>query len=510
MKDRRGEIIYIGKAKNLKRRVSSYFQKNHEDFKTNELVSKIHDIEFIVTRNEVEALILEARLIKQHQPRYNMVLKENQPYAYIKITDEEFPRLMITRRIDKDGKYFGPYVSGRGRRALLWTTARLFGLRTGKMTSHSSKELYKLLTEIKEQKLKEVSPANYAKNVKLAELFLRGKKEKLIKVFEQRMKQASREQNFELAKIYRDQLQSLKNITEEQLVYLPKSYDQDIVNYLLIDQRLQVQIFHITKGVITARQEYQLPLSNDNVGEAIFNFLEQYYLTRSLPKEIVIPTKLPEQKLLADYLSEIKGEKVLLTIPQQGDRKELLGLVKKNILTKLADNPLVELQARLNLPRLPVEIDGFDISNISGTNAVGSCVHFTNAKPNKNLYRKFKIKTVSGINDFAMMREVVGRRYVRESEIKTSGESWGLPDLILVDGGKGQLNIVVKVLKSLKLNVPVISLAKRLEEVFVPNQSKSILLPRNSAAQKLLQNIRDEAHRFAVSYHHKLRKQEIK
>ncbi|MCX6741235.1 MAG: excinuclease ABC subunit UvrC, partial [Candidatus Parcubacteria bacterium] len=327
MKNKSGEIIYIGKAKNLKKRVSSYFRKNHEDFKTNELVGKIHDLEFIVTRNEVEALILEARFIKQHQPRYNMVLKENQPYAYIKITDEEFPRLMITRRIDKDGKYFGPYVSGRGRRALVWTTARLFGLRTGKMTSHSSKELYKLLTEIKEQKLKGVSPENYAKNVKLAELFLRGKKEKLIKVFEQRMKQASREQNFELAKIYRDQLQSLKNIIEEQLVYLPKSYDQDIINYLLIDQRLHVQIFHITKGVITARQEYQLPLENNEIGEAVGNFLEQYYLTRSLPKEIIIPAKLPEQKLLADYLSEIKGEKVLLTIPKQGDRKELLELV---------------------------------------------------------------------------------------------------------------------------------------------------------------------------------------
>lgn len=498
MKNSAGEVIYVGKAKNLGKRVKSYWRPNNPEWKNTELLREIKNIEFLITRNEMEALIMEARLIKQYQPKYNFKLKENQPYMYIKITDEELPRLVSVRKIEGGGKYFGPFTSGKGRKYLLLTTARLFGLRTGKLNSRSSRELYQLLSEIKSRDLENISAKDYQRNVKLAELFLRGKKEILVKELEARMKIASQKQNYELAKLYLDQIRSIKNISEKQLISLPKSYDQDVVNYVLAGERLMVQVFNVNHGVVTSRNEYNLVITPEQNTDEIFSeFIRQYYLTRPIPKEIILPKKIIEQSLTIRYLEELKGEKVIITIPNQGDKSELLFLVKDNILSRITHDPAEELQARLNLPHLPLRIDCFDISNISGVEAVGSCVRFVSGKPNKDLYRKFKIKTVIGPNDYTMMKEVISRRY--------SHQGWEEPDLIVVDGGKGQLNIASQVLAELKLSFPVISLAKRLEEVFIPGQSKAVIFDRRSNALKLLQQLRDEAHRFAITYHKLLR-----
>ncbi|MBI5621924.1 excinuclease ABC subunit UvrC [Candidatus Falkowbacteria bacterium] len=498
MKNSAGEILYIGKAKNLPKRVKSYWQKKHIDPKLDELITEVADIEFMVTRNEVEALLLEARLIKQHQPKYNSMLKENVPYLYIKITDEEFPRLVSVRKIEGPGKYFGPFVSGRGRKYLLLTTARLFGIRTNKLTSRSSRELYQLLSEIKEKQLEKLSPVEYQRNVKLADMFLRGKRTQLLGELEKRMKQASAEEHFELAKLYRDQIHAIKIIAEDQLVSLPKSYDQDVVNFVMAGETAYFQVFNVSKGIVTSRQ--QIAVSGWQLASQpglLRDFLQQYYLTRAAPKEIVLPIEPAESALIEQYLEDLKSQKVFLTIPKVGDKKKLLELVRENILSGLANNPLAELQAQLGLQRLPLTIDGFDISNTSGQQAVGSCVRFHDGKPDKSMYRKFRIKTVEGPNDFAMMKEVVGRRYREGKDV---------PDLILIDGGKGQLGVATRALQALRIMVPVISLAKKQEEIFIPGREQSIQLDKNSPARKLLQQVRDEAHRFAISYHKLLRK----
>ncbi len=505
MKNSAGQILYIGKAKNLRKRVKSYWQKKHDDYKTQQLVSHVADIEFIVTRNEVEALILEARLIKQHKPPYNIDLKENQPYAYIKITDEEYPRLLLTRQITTDGTYFGPYVSGQGRKALLLTTARLFGLRTNKITSRGSRELYRLLSDIRTKQLQDVDQGEYLENVRLAKLFLNGRQDKLADIFKQRMEQAASRQEFELAKLYRDQLSALETVQQSQVIALPKRYDQDVINYAIINDELTIQVFHVMRGIVTARNTYYFKQWSEGETQALSDFVQQYYLTHTVPQEIIVPVTLPDQQLLEDYLQQERGKKVSITVPQRGDKKDLLTLVRKNIVSQADGSPVNQLQALLHLDRPPVEIDGFDISNIHGTNAVGSCVRFSHGQPNKNYYRRFKIKTVEGIDDFAMMQEVVRRRY-RASRADSDADRWGYPDLILIDGGKGQLNSARKALAAEGIDVPIISLAKRQEEVFLPGRQKSIMLPRRSPALKLLQQVRDESHRFAVSYHTKLRR----
>lgn len=509
MRDARQRVIYVGKAKNIRRRVSSYFQKNHADPKTVELVKHVASLEYITTRNEVEALILESRLIKQYQPQYNIDLKENQPYAYIKLTDEEYPRLVSTRMVTPDGSYFGPFTSARGRRALMRTTARLFNIRLGKLTSRSSRELNRLLSISREQKLLKLSRREYASNVRLAELFLRGQKDSLLDIFEERMRQAAASENFELAKLYRDQVRAIRLVNERQLVDLPKRYDQDVMNLAPAGESSIIQVFHITRGVVTTRDRYQIQSQHTTPADVLNEFLSQYYLTRPLPPEIIVPFMPADQRTLTASWQTLTGTTVRLLVPQRGDKRALLELVRNNILASIRHDPLLELQAALALSTVPREIDAFDISNISGTNAVGSCVRFTDGTPNKDLYRRFKIKTVRGSNDFAMMKEVVGRRYRREGS--DGGErAWGLPDLILIDGGKGQLSVALRALKTLGLTVPIISLAKKREEVYLPGRSEPFRWSSTSPARKLLQQLRDEAHRFAVSYHTKLRQKAVR
>ena len=300
--------------------------------------------------------------------------------------------------------------------------------------------------------------------------------------------------HFEQAQEIKEQIQSLKHLTEKQKIEMPKLYDQNVINYLTVDDQILIQIFRVKKGVVSGRNEFRIDTSD----ESIESFIKQYYFLNSIPKEIIIPEPLNDQDILEAYLTQLKNENVKITVPKIGYKKQLLEMVAKNITIKLEDEPLNELKKILNLPKIPREIDCFDISNISGTYATGSCVRFSNAKPNKNLYRHFKIKTVRGINDFAMMHEVVKRRYQRKPKEE-------LPDLIVIDGGKGQLNTALGVLHGLKLDIPLISLAKKLEEVYVADKQEPYRIPYESYGLKLLQQIRDEAHRFAVTYHKLLR-----
>ena len=496
MKNEIENIIYIGKAKNLPSRVRSYFNNTPKEEKTIEMVKQVNNIDFIITRNEVEALLLEARLVKQHKPKYNIMLKDNVPYMYIKITNEKYPRLVSVRTIENDGaKYFGPFVYATGRKNLLMITARLFGIRTENFKSKSSEELYKLLSNIQEINLEDISESRYKKNIKLAEMFLKGKKEKLLIELEKRMKTASNKNNFELASFYKKQILSIRYLSEKQLISLPKSFDQDIINYVEVGTEVMIQVFNVKRGVVNSKNEFTV--AYDKRENILSIFLKQYYLTRPIPKEIIIPHRFEEQTLISQYLSKIKEQKVIITIPKKGDKLKLLELVKKNILVRVSGEARKELMTVLQLDYLPDKIDGFDISNISGVLAVGSCVRFDKEKPDKKMYRRFCIKTVIGSNDFAMMYEVLSRRYTHNE--------WGLPDLILIDGGMGQLVMAKKALLKLKINTPVISLAKKEEEIYRIGFSQTIKLSKRSKALKLLQQIRDESHRFAVSYHKKLR-----
>lgn len=494
MKDSSGAIIYIGKAKDLAKRVKSYFTKNDLDHKTQELVKQTAGIEFFLTNNEVEALILEARLIQQYRPKYNIKLKDNQPYMYLKLTKETYPRLQSVRQITDDAKYFGPFPSGQARKALLLTTARLFGLRTGKLLSKSAQELYALLSDIKAARLKDISPEDYANNVRLAEMFLKGRRVELVEELERRMQLASQKQNYELALFYKQQLMSIKRLAEQQLVSLPKSYDQDVINYVVSQDRVWLQIFKIKRGLISTKDSQVFAFQDNFLTE----FVQQYYLTRPIPAEIILPQALDEAALVQKYLSQLAGRAVRLTVPARGSKRKLLDLVSQNLAEQATDASAWQLQQALKLPQTPLLIDGFDISNLSGQQAVGSCVRFAHGRPDKKLYRRFKIKTVQGANDFAMIKEVVARRYAHTE--------WSRPDVILIDGGKGQLSFAKQALHELGLAIPVFGLAKKQEEIFLPHKQKPVILDRQSPALKLVQQVRDEAHRWAVGYHRQLRR----
>ncbi|MEK7139131.1 MAG: UvrB/UvrC motif-containing protein, partial [Patescibacteria group bacterium] len=356
--------------------------------------------------------------------------------------------------------------------------------------------------DVRVKKWQELTPTEYSANVRLAELFLRGKKDDLLKVFDRRMRQAASHQQFELAKLYRDQLRAIERIKDRQIIDRPKNYDQDVINFAAVGSEYVWQIFHVQRGVITGRQRYHLP-QLESPAATLSAVISQYYLTRPCPREIIVPITPIDRPALRAYLAELKGRPVIITIPRRGEKKQLLDLVAQNIYSTLEHDAALELQARLGLPAVPTTIDGFDISNISGTEAVGSCVRFHHGQPDKSFYRKFKIKTVTGINDFAMMQEVVSRRY--QPAKTTDQKKWGLPDLILIDGGQGQLGLAVRVLKSLQIDRPVLALAKRHEEIFLPGRSQPIALPQNSPARQLLQRVRNEAHRFAIRYHTTLR-----
>ncbi len=499
-KDKENRIIYIGKAKNLKKRVASYFQKKDHDEKTKALVSNIADVEFFVTSNEVEALILENNLIKKHKPKYNIDLRESRRYAYIVVTNEEFPRLRVSREKNIDGKYFGPFVSGEIRENIRKILITTFQIRTcNKMPKKACLRYHIQLCSA--PCINNISKEEYASNIKDAEYYLKGRGEELIKKLNEEMNDYSKKLLFEKAKIRRDQINSLESLYEKQKFELDKKYDEDIINYIISENTVYLIVFNINKGMLTTKNEFDFDYKEGFLEE----FITQYYLDNDVPKEIILPHKLNDDAI-NDYLENIRESKVTITIPQKGDKYALLELVKRNIETSfLSENQMTNaLRNELRLNSNPQVIECFDISNISGTLSVGAMVQFRNAKPDKNNYRRFKIKTVVGTDDFASIKEIVRRRYYG---LRIRNET--MPDLIVIDGGKGQLSAAQEALQELELKIPMISLAKKFEEIYAPGRNLPIILKKDSKALRLLVRIRDETHRFAITYHRLLRSKEM-
>jgi excinuclease ABC subunit C len=499
-KNKRGEIIYVGKAKNLRKRVASYFTKKDLDYKTKLLVKNISDLEFIVTDTEVEALLLEAKLIKQHRPKFNIDLKDSERYAYIKITDEKFPRIVTARQKTKDGQYFGPFTDGARRKTLQYLATRLFKIRTCKNLPKKVCLNYHLgLCDGPCAGL--ISESAYRDNLNKARLILKSKTKLLVKQLTAEMKIHSLKHEFEQAKELRDQLLALSRHNEKQKISLTKTYNQDVINFIFKDNETLIQMFNIQKGIVSNRQSFHFKFI-----ESIEEFIKQYYYANEIPGEIIIPRKLDDQINIEKYLSKLKKTKVIITAPEKGVKLDLLNLVLTNLKENLTEDEkvLLALKDWLNLPNVPTRVECFDISNLGQTHTVGSMVHFFNAQPDKNNYRRFKIKTVIGQDDFAMMAEVVRRRYSRLIK-----ENAALPDLIIIDGGPGQLHAAVNELEKLNLKLPIISLAKKFEEIYQPGIEQPRRLPANDVKLKLLQKIRDEAHRFAVKYHRLLREKNL-
>jgi len=555
-KNRLGQIIYVGKAKNLKKRVASYFQKKDHDFKTQNLVKEIADVEFLITDSEVEALLLESRLIRENKPKYNIDLKDSIRYAHLKITDEKFPRLLTVRQTKGKGKFFGPYADGSARARVALMATKLFKIRTCKKLPKQACLQYHIGNCYAPCEGL-INQEEYNKNIKAAELLLKGDTKKLTKELHQRMNQSSDKEEYERAKIFHDQIDALNILEERQKVDLLKKSNQDVINFIITDKNIySLQIFHIKKGTILNREEFQFEigksplergfrgvLNHDNKN-ILTNFIKQYYSTHDIPHEIILPYQLEEQDLIQKYLQKINSRvgaqnfEPKIIIPQKGIKKELLEMVKNNLILSLEpeNQPLADLQDKLNLATLPRVIECFDISNIGSTNMVGSMVYFKDGKPDKNNYRKFKIQSKNTQDDFAAMGEIVERRYsgLMKSEFP-SREGLGVcnvgkqsknpplnplprgdfsppmfPDLIVVDGGLGQLHSAQERLEKLNLKIPIIGLAKKEEEIYMLGNSRSLRLSKKSASLKLLQKIRDEAHRFAISFHRQRRRKSVK
>lgn len=498
--DECGGIIYVGKAKNLHKRVSSYFVQKEYDAKTAAMVAQIKNVDFVVTNSEVEALILENNLIKKHTPKYNIDLKDAKRYAYLEITNERFPRLVVARKTRSDGKLFGPFTSGANRDYVREVLVKAFKIRTCKRLPKKPCLRYSLgLCEA--PCVGKQSEEDYMKNMKSVELSLKGKTQSLVKKLGQAMQNASNTHDFERAMKYRDQIRALKSLAEKQTMERQKTHNEDILNFLVHDETVHLMLFHVHQGILEDKQEFEFEEREHFLEE----FLVQYYAESPVPGEIILPRGVDWG--IKAYLETLRGKKVSVHVPQKGEKKELLDLVKKNIeLQHFGDTEKLEdLQRALNLQELPLVIECFDISHLSGTATVGSMVQFRNGKPDKANYRRFKVKTVEGIDDFAALAEIVRRRYYR---LVTNKEP--LPNLIIIDGGAGQLHYAMEELKKLGVTLPVIALAKREEEIYIAGQKQPLKLSRKRKGLLLLIALRDEAHRFAITYNRLLRKKKLR
>lgn len=522
-KDAEGKIIYIGKAQSLRSRVRSYFRESPKEPKTAALVSKVADIEMVVTANQIESLILEANLVREHKPRYNILLRDDKHFPYIKITNEPFPRVLIVRRIDKDGAtYFGPYTSAKAMRSTIQFLSRLFQIRTCSLTiPHPEGKPYKVCMDYHIKRCGGPCEGfqtreSYTENIKAVRLALAGRSRQLLDELNGKMRAASVEMQFEDARALKERITALETIRVKQAVDLAERVDQDFVAFAREGQDAVAVVLQIRDGILLGRQDFQLKgHEQDTQIELLHAFLSQYYQHQpNLPDEILIPFQLEESSLFEQWLSEANQTKVRLRLPEGSSNNRLSDMASRNAQLLLDDLLLQRAQQRdrtsgmvtalqqdLHLPNAPRTVVCFDISNTGETDVVGSMSFFENGKPRKGEYRHFKIKSVSGQDDFAMMREIVGRYFHRRRE-----EQKPFPDLTIIDGGKGQLNAALAELASLGIEVPgIISLAKKLEEVFLPNQEWPVNLPKASAGLRLLKLVRDEAHRFGVQYNRKVR-----
>ena len=528
--DKNGEIIYVGKAKNLKRRVSSYFHKKHDRVKVAVLVSKIEKMEYIITDSEVEALILEAHLIKKHKPKYNILLKDDKKYPYFLITDEDYPRITVVRKknINPDkGKFYGPYTNSRAMYSTLDFLKKIFPLKQCKTPKFSNRPcLYYHIGKCMAPCQGKVTPQEYQNIVAQVELFLSGKQTELIKKLKTQMEEYAKNEQYEKAARMRDSYLDLQKTLEHQkVVYENARLNEDIIAVIYKEGIFAVTILLIREGRLIDKKDFTYFVENEDKDEFFKTFFQEYYSTLMLefPDKIVSTDleNIGDKQLYQDWLEIISHKKIKISYGKSKQGRELAQLAQKNV-QNLFENTRIKklasirddfnevgayLQETLKLTNFPNRIECYDISHIQGTNTVASMVVFYNGMSKKTAYKKFKLKTTEGKpDDFLSMKEVLTRRLSRLGE-----KNWEKPDLIIIDGGKGQLSSVMEVVEEMGITgIDFVSLAKREEEVFLPHQSKSIRIPMNSNAMFLIQRIRDEAHRFAITYHRSLRSKALK
>ncbi len=579
MKDERGTILYVGKAISLYNRVRSYFQESTNlSPKNRSMVAKIADIEFVTVKNEVEALVLESNYIKQYRPKYNVLMRDDKSYPYIKVAiTEDFPRVYRVRSFQRDGnRYFGPYTNSGAVDSTLDLLNKLFAFRTcrydaitwapprnaGSEESNNFKQ--KLLPRPCTQYYihRCIAPCvayctreEYDAVIKQVILFLEGKHDEVAKALREKMQEAAENLNFEEAARIRDRIQAVERVLEKQrVIHTEGQDDQDIVALASSDDETCAMVFFFRNGKLIGREFFILQGTRDSSpGEVMTSFLQQFYESSPhIPPEIVVEAEPDDRNVIQAWLREKRGSAVAIAVPRRGEKVRLIEMVQQNAkevleqqrIKWLTDSQktqmaLEELQAALNLAAPPYRIECYDISNTQGTNSVGAMVVFEAGRPKNSEYRRFKIKTVEGPNDFASHQEVLRRRFRHSTHIQpdtpdtiavndtdhientdkidttdttndTAQEpqldhTWAVPDLIIIDGGKGQLSAAMEVLQDLHIDVPTVGLAKENEEIFIPGSPDPIILPRTSQGLYMVQRIRDEAHRFGITYHRKLR-----
>lgn len=536
MRDAERRVIYVGKAVNLRSRVRSYFQESAQaSSKIRRLVAEVADLEFIVTATELEALVLECNLIKEHRPRFNVRLKDDKRYPYIKIHwQDPFPRVEVTREMRQDGaRYYGPFADVGAVRQTLDVLRRIFPYLTctREITGKDRRAcLYYHIKRCSGPCIGAISQEEYRATIQQICLFLEGKTERIQTQLQAQMKSAAEALDFERAAFIRDQINAMQRVVERQRVVTRARADEDVIAFAREDGDTCVQVFFIRGGKLIGRETFLLDgVEDDQPSHILGSFVKQFYDEAAyIPPQIVLSEGLDERLIVESWLRGKRGDKVVVRVPRRGEQKDLVALASKNAAETLAhlraqwqldeakwSAALAELQGALGLPEPPTRMECYDISNIQGASATGSMVVFVKGTPRKSDYRRFRIQTVEGADDFAMMAEVLRRRLLRlkaaaDKEPRAPGakpDAFALkPDLILVDGGKGQLNAARRVMEELGFrDIALASLAKEREEVFVPDRPDPVPLAPNSQASFLLQRLRDEAHRFAVAYHRTIR-----
>ncbi|MFC1939801.1 excinuclease ABC subunit UvrC [Chloroflexota bacterium] len=531
MRDAEGSILYVGKAANLHHRVRSYFGTGQKlSPKLQRLVARVSDLDFFVTSSEQEALILEYNLIKRHHPRYNVRLKDDKTFPYLKISlNEDWPRVYFTRRLEENGgHYFGPFASAKSVRQTLKVLKGILPFRSCSRSITGTDRRPCLDYHIHHclgPCIGAVSKQEYAEVVKQVILFLEGKQEKVVQRLESKMKKAAEALDFENAALLRDQIQAIDRVIEGQRIATTVRGEQDVIAFASDQDRACVQVFFVRSGKLIGRESFVLQGTSSEEPEQIMSsFVKQFYgSTPYIPPLLLLQHPVEDKAIIEDWLQSKRGAKVRIQVPYRGNKKQLVKIVAENaeqglqlLKVKQPSAPssltaaLEEIERELKLPHSPLRMECYDISGIQGRAAVGSMVVFEKGKPKPSHYRRFRIKTVSGADDYAMLQEVLRRRFKRSSlqnSDASTPNTWAvMPDLILIDGGRGQLNAALSVMREAGgERIPVASIAKENEALFIPQQKEAIILPRSSPGLQLLQRLRDEAHRFALTYHHKIR-----
>ncbi len=516
-------ILYVGKATSLRHRVRSYFQSPKKlAQKTQRMVARIADIDFYIANSEQEALIMELNFIKQYRPRYNVMLKDDKSFPYLKIdTKEKWPRVFVTRRLEQDGgRYFGPFSSSGSVKQTLRVIKRIFPLRfcSKKITDKPRRPCLEYhLGHCLAPCTGKVRPEDYAQVIKEVTLFLEGKRDNVLHELQAKMERASKAMDFESAARIRDQIQALHEVIEGEKIAAVIRGEEDVIAFVQEGDQAYVQVLFVRDDKLTGREGFLMKGAHqEDPSQVMSGFIKQYYSSAAqIPPLLLIQYPVEDRQVIREWLKTKRGASVDITVPRRGVKKQLIDVAAENARQgleqikikeitagKSPDVALAELEKELKLKTPPLRMEAYDISNIQGSSAVGSMVVFEKGRPESAHYRRFKIRSVEGANDYAMLQEVLRRRFKHSGAKDTSAaDTWSvMPDLVLIDGGKGQLNSALAVTKELDVNVPMIGLAKENEEIYIPRRAKPLVLPKSSPALQLLQRLRDEAHRFAISY----------